>query len=156
MLKDKIRGSLMAGAAGDALGYVVEFWSHKSILREYGAGGITKFVLDKGCYLEEGTGKAIISDDTQMTLFTANGLLNAVKNGETIKYAIASAYVEWLYTQGYKKKKGKNRCWLSNIEQMHNTRAPGNTCLSSLAAIVNGRDTVNSRYTRLPHWLPSR
>mgnify|MGYP003289466987 CR=1 FL=1 len=144
MLKDKIRGSLMAGAAGDALGYVVEFSNRKSILKKYGAGGITKFALDKGSYLEEGTGKANISDDTQMTLFTANGLLNAVKNGETIKYAIASAYVEWLYTQGYKKKKGKNKCWLSNIERMHNTRAPGNTCLTALAAIVNGRDTVNS------------
>ena len=77
MLKDKVRGSLMAGAAGDALGYKVEFWSRKAILKQYGERGIVKFELDKGCYLEEGTGKALISDDTQMTLFTAEGMLAA-------------------------------------------------------------------------------
>ena len=34
---DKIRGSLMAGAAGDALGYAVEFISRSAILKRYGA-----------------------------------------------------------------------------------------------------------------------
>ena len=35
-LKDKIRGCLMAGAAGDALGYEVEFMSRRSILSRFG------------------------------------------------------------------------------------------------------------------------
>ena len=36
-VRDRIRGSLMAGAAGDALGYTVEFISRSSILSRYGA-----------------------------------------------------------------------------------------------------------------------
>ena len=35
--EDRIRGSLMAGAAGDALGYTVEFMSRSGILSRYGA-----------------------------------------------------------------------------------------------------------------------
>ena len=63
-LKDKIRGSLIAGAAGDALGYEVEFMSSRAILSRFGEHSITKFALDND-------GKVLISDDTQMTLFTA-------------------------------------------------------------------------------------
>ena len=72
-IQDRIRGSLVGGAIGDALGYPVEFMSRKSILRHFGEKGITRFELDK-------SGKALVSDDTQMTLFTANGLLNWWEN----------------------------------------------------------------------------
>ena len=91
-LKDKIRGCLMAGAAGDALGYEVEFMSRRSILSRFGENGITKFALDSN-------GKALISDDTQMTLFTANGLLNASHLSVQPQFAVARAYVDWYYTQ---------------------------------------------------------
>ena len=64
----------MAGAAGDALGYEVEFMSRRAILSRFGENGITKFAID-------GNGKALISDDTQMTLFTANGLLMGLTRG---------------------------------------------------------------------------
>ena len=70
-LNDKTRGCLMAGAAGDALGYEVEFMSRSEILSRFDEQGITKFALDRN-------GKALISDDTQMTLFTANGLLTSI------------------------------------------------------------------------------
>ena len=69
--KDRIRGSLMAGAAGDALGYTVEFMTRRSILAQYGSKGITKFDLASD-------GKALVSDDTQRTLFTACGMLMGV------------------------------------------------------------------------------
>ena len=36
MTNDKIRGCLMAGAAGDALGYTVEFISRRAILSHFG------------------------------------------------------------------------------------------------------------------------
>ena len=68
LVKDSIIGCLMAGAAGDALGYPVEFMSRKEILSRYGEKGITEIELTP----EEIT---LVSDDTQMTLFTANGLL---------------------------------------------------------------------------------
>ena len=64
---DLVRGSLIGGAAGDALGYAVEFNSYRSIVSKYGTRGITEYELTNGV--------AEISDDTQMTLFTANGML---------------------------------------------------------------------------------
>ena len=65
--QDRFRGCLVGGAAGDALGYAVEFTRERGIFKKYGKSGITEYSLTKG--------KALISDDTQMTLFTANGLL---------------------------------------------------------------------------------
>jgi ADP-ribosylglycohydrolase len=47
MLKDKVRGCLMAGAAGDALGYEVEFINRRTILSRFGERGITTFELDR-------------------------------------------------------------------------------------------------------------
>ena len=51
----------------------------------------------------EQVGKAVLSDDTQMTLFTANGLLNAKRKGISLKYGICRAYIEWNLTQIGKK-----------------------------------------------------
>lgn len=67
ILTDKIRGCLVGGAIGDSLGYSVEFMTYPSIIRQYGSDGITSFTLKDNL--------ALFSDDTQMTLFTANGLL---------------------------------------------------------------------------------
>ena len=73
-LQDRIRGSLIGGAIGDALGYPVEFiYSFGEIQKRYGERGITRLDtrqhwLDK----TEQVGKAVVSDHTQMTLFTAN------------------------------------------------------------------------------------
>ena len=64
---DKFKGCLLGGAAGDALGYAVEFLDEPGIVKKYGKNGITSYDLSDG--------KALISDDTQMTLFTANGML---------------------------------------------------------------------------------
>ena len=66
--RDKIRGCLIGGAAGDALGYAVEFKGEQEIFSRYGKQGITEYELEDG--------KAEISDDTPMTLFTATGLLS--------------------------------------------------------------------------------
>ncbi|WP_455624482.1 ADP-ribosylglycohydrolase family protein [Parabacteroides sp.] len=69
-LKDRIRGSLIGGAMGVALGYPVEFISSFSgIQKRYGVKGITRLETEQWC-LEDpyAIGKAVISDDTQMTL----------------------------------------------------------------------------------------
>ena len=63
-----IRGCLLGGAVGDALGYAVEFLQEETIFEKYGDGGIREY--DTGI-----KDVAMISDDTQMTLFTAAGLL---------------------------------------------------------------------------------
>ena len=132
---DLVRGSLVGGAAGDALGYAVEFNHYSEIIAKYGLSGITEYDLVNGV--------AEISDDTQMTLFTANGLLNAPKLGIEPKFAICRAYLEWHETQ-MGQHKGKAECWIRDVPELNCRRAPGNTCISSLSDIKKGRDPLNN------------
>ena len=124
---NKFRGCLIGGAVGDALGYAVEFKDAESIFEEYGPDGITEYDLTNGL--------ALISDDTQMTLFTANGLLLAKTHGTT-SYTdhIALCYKDWLKTQGTEDYgfDAPEHAWLNNIPAMNHPRAPGHTCLNYL------------------------
>ena len=96
--KDRALGCLVGGAVGDALGYAVEFESWPAIRTMYGPKGITRYSLSP-------SGKALISDDTQMSLFTANGILVGMTRGSTrgvmgrIDYYCHFSYVDWLHTQ---------------------------------------------------------
>lgn len=145
-LQDRIRGSLIGGAIGDALGYPVEFiHSFGEIHKRYGERGITR--LDTRQHWLDDTeqvGKAVVSDDTQMTLFTANGLLNAKKQGISPKYGLCRAYIEWYLTQIGKKSPKYRDCWLSDVSELNHRRAPGNTCMSSLDDIYRGKDPMNN------------
>ena len=145
-LQDRIRGSLIGGAIGDALGYPVEFiYSFEGIQARYGERGITRldtkqFWLDD----EQRNGKAVVSDDTQMTLFTANGLLNAKRQKIGMKYGICLAYIEWYLTQIGKKSGKYKDCWISRVPELNHRRAPGNTCMTSLSDIYRGKDPINN------------
>lgn len=145
-LQDRIRGSLIGGAIGDALGYPVEFiYSFEGIQARYGERGITR--LDtKQHWLDETeqVGKAVLSDDTQMTLFTANGLLNAKRKGISLKYGICRAYIEWYLTQVGRWSNKYKDCWIARVPELNKRRAPGNTCMSSLNAIYSGREPMNN------------
>ena len=68
-VENRFRGCLFGGAVGDALGADVEFMSTGEIRARYGPDGVTDYT----------TADAIgrITDDTQMTLFTAEGLIRA-------------------------------------------------------------------------------
>lgn len=138
---DKYRGCLIGGAAGDALGYAVEFLDRSTILNRYGEKGITEYDLMNGV--------ARISDDTQMTLFTANGLLLGTTRGKMRGIMgpytgyIACCYKDWFRTQyeNYPLDEKYKYSWLANIPELFSARAPGNTCLT---AIKNGADgTIN-------------
>ena len=145
VINDRIRGSLIGGAIGDALGYPVEFLSWSNIQNKYGTTGITRF--DTTQWWSEDTnnnGVAIVSDDTQMTLFTANGILNSIKNEASVLPSICEAYIEWLLTQIRKNKNGFNQCWIRELPQLNNLRAPGNTCINSLMDIMNGHEPYNN------------
>ena len=146
-VKDCIRGCLLAGAAGDALGYTVEFMSRKNILARYGNNGITKFDLTP-------EGKALVSDDTQMTLFTANGMLMGVTRGymrgiggQPEKY-LDGAYLDWYYTQTNKKKEMLTHdfhyTWLRDLPALAHRRAPGNTCLAACESLLNDQKVENN------------
>ena len=133
---DRFRGCLIGGAAGDALGYEVEFKNEKQIFSRYGERGITEYVLHDG--------EALISDDTQMTLFTAEGLFLAAERGCVNDYreSIRQSYDVWLRTQiGYFPLPGNvyGSC-LAKIAGLFSTRAPGNTCMMALEK--GGQGTV--------------
>ncbi len=131
-LKDRIRGCLVGGAAGDALGYAVEFQKENAIFSYYGKSGITEYELSAR------THKAVISDDTQMTLFTADGLLAEDPSGELTDsaYSVEEAYFDWYLTQNFSfdevKSTGLDRSRLLKVPELFALRAPGNTCLSGL------------------------
>ena len=129
---DAVYGCLLGGAYGDALGYPVEFLQLKQIIDKYGKDGITELVLKNGV--------AEISDDTQMTLYTANGILNyetqsKIGNGSvTLSGCVFKAYEEWYNTQIDSINNQPNKtCWIYNVNELHSRRAPGNTCLSAIA-----------------------
>ena len=130
---DKYRGCLLGGAAGDALGYPVEFDSRSEMLTHYGPGGITDYTLQDGV--------ARISDDTQLTLFTANALLSAATRkkigapGGTIQAAAAACYQDWLRTQKetYPLRDQHAISWLVHVPALFHRRAPGGTCLDAIA-----------------------
>lgn len=79
-----------------------------------------------------------------MTLYTANGLLNAKKKNIAPKYGIALAYIEWYLIQAGKKPGKYKDCWLSSIPELNKRRAPGNTCLTALDAIYRGKEPLNN------------
>ena len=147
MYLDKTRGSLIGGAVGDALGYAIEFWHESEIFAYYGSEGIQDYELDRR------TGKALISDDTQMTLFTANGILVGDTQlsmrgiGGKPSIYVPMSYQDWLRTQemsfeeSRKARENGTRCesWLSDVPELYDLRAPGNTCLSALTQQKNGR-----------------
>lgn len=131
-IADKSIGSLIGGAIGDALGYPVEFiGSMESIVSRYGEGGIRTYELAYpgfGNDLEV----ALISDDTQMTLYTAEGLLEAAKSHRDVIEAIKEAYLEWFSHQEGEEISIEYHSKLGEIEELNKLRAPGITCLTAM------------------------
>lgn len=114
---DQLAGCLLGGALGDALGYPVEFEKVSQMSQDHDFDKIV--------------GKLIVSDDTQMTLFTANALL---LDGN-LRINTWNCYQDWLETQF---KQGKSELshrpisWLMEYPEMYASREPGRTCLMTL------------------------
>ncbi|TMR23633.1 ADP-ribosylglycohydrolase family protein [Nonomuraea turkmeniaca] len=138
--QDRVRGCLLGGGVGDALGAPIEFASLREIRKHHGPDGISGYVADW-------RGKTgLITDDTQMTLFTVEGLIRADHaggssaagpGGAPVVEAVRQAYQRWLDTQrhhdapppaGLPHRTG----WLREEDWLYSRRAPGNTCLSGL------------------------
>ncbi len=129
--RNRIAACLYGGALGDALGYEIEFNPWSSIQMLYGENGIDAPVMHDG--------KARVSDDTQMTLFTAEGMgfrmFHKDKLGKSarVEHYVYHAYLCWLKTQGIRANTPLESCSeLLKNPDMHCRRAPGNTCLSAL------------------------
>lgn len=124
----KVRGCLLAGACGDALGYPVEFLSGAAIRQRFGAEGVREMELTGGV--------ARISDDTQMTLFTAEGMLTALSHDGDPTDCVYQAYLGWLHTQypSFQPGRFSGESRLLTCDVLYWRRAPGNTCLSALTS----------------------
>jgi ADP-ribosylglycohydrolase len=124
----------LGGAVGDALGAPVGFLSIQQIRDQYGPAGITDYDVVYGP-------RGAITDDTQMTLFTAEGVLRAhtrvTHKGICNPVAVIHhAYIRWLRTQGEQSQSEFSQeamdGWLIGVQGLYNRRAPGVTCLSAL------------------------
>lgn len=139
-------GCLLGGAVGDALGAPVEFMTMEEIRRRYGPAGITGFV-------EFWSGQGAFTDDTQMTLFTVEGLVLAAPRTksagqaalETRAESVHRALLRWLLTQGEEANWGRARVTAEMLKSegrlisekgLWARRSPGMTCL---AALQSGR-----------------
>lgn len=94
----RVLGFLLAGAVGDALGAPIEFLSIAQIRARYGPDGLRDYAP-----LPSGLGE--VTDDTQMTLFTLEGLIKAHLRARTsgveaaVPAFLTNAYLRWLDTQ---------------------------------------------------------
>ena len=110
MAAGSIEAILFGLALGDALGYPVEFLKCETIRQKFGAGGI-----------QNPPNPALYSDDTQMTLALAEGLLDAGINAsvDSLMQAVGKRFIEWL-------------------DSPDNNRAPGRTCITGVERFQSG------------------
>lgn len=133
---DRSLGCLVGGALGDALGYPVEFLDSLQILDLVGPRPPESLAY---------RGPALVSDDTQMTLFSAEGLLRAQSAGvshgtpEWLTYLLG-AYQRWYSTQALRPETPRpNAGPLLSDARLYARRAPGNTCLAALGQSFSRR-----------------
>jgi ADP-ribosyl-[dinitrogen reductase] hydrolase len=120
-------GCLIGGAVGDALGAPVEFDSLASIRAQAGADRLMTWP----------SGAGAVTDDTQMTLFTLEGLIRAsvvARSGQPAEPvpALYRAYLRWLATQDRPGSAEVDQGGLVRQAELDHQRAPGMTCLSAL------------------------
>ncbi|MGW4365187.1 ADP-ribosylglycohydrolase family protein [Nocardia takedensis] len=121
---DRVRGCLLGGAIGDALGWPIEFENLGAIRHRHGPDGVTGFLSGYGPPQQ-------ITDDTQMTLFTAEGLLRGAP-GADLGPVLREAYLRWLRTQDAPGPEGRPDGWLLSHRFLYAMRAPGQACMSGL------------------------
>ncbi|WP_434451729.1 ADP-ribosylglycohydrolase family protein [Lentzea sp. E54] len=130
----KLRGCLIAGAIGDALGANTENLPMEVVYERCGPDGVTDLPED-----------AAITDDTQMTLFTFEAMIRAhvserTKGDANFDNVVQHAYQRWLHTQktpwtkarGILSTSDEPDGWLVTHEDLFRMRAPGLTCTSAL------------------------
>lgn len=136
----QVFGSLLGGAVGDALGGPVEFMRMDQIQKVFGPAGVTGYPTRSGH-------SAAFTDDTQMTLWTAEGLMRARQrqrksSGEDWDpvRAVNGSYLRWFLTQkagvpsvgSASEGEPLHSGWLIDEPGLWARIAPGNTCLSAM------------------------
>ncbi|WP_017598918.1 ADP-ribosylglycohydrolase family protein [Nocardiopsis lucentensis] len=129
---DRITGCLMGGAIGDALGAPVEGTTLDRIREEHGPDGLAE-------YASGPVGTGAITDDTQLTMLTAQALVQASVRarekgiGGATTGVLQSTYLTWLQGQGEEiPRQDVISGWLGADPAMTERRGPGRTVISAL------------------------
>jgi ADP-ribosylglycohydrolase len=127
---DRILGCLLGGAFGDALGAPIEFWGSERVGRDCVRGSFTEQFLPT----HYGDDLGLVTDDTQMTLFTLDALLRW-RDDPTLDLVqeLHSWYLHWWDTQRLASPPD-GATGLASQQWLYARRAPGTTCSSALAA----------------------
>lgn len=131
------KACLKGGAIGDALGWPVEFRRLSDIKREFGKEGIQDLFIPSSNKVAE------ITDDTQMTMFTADGLIKSARKLLNLDkmpdmQTVWNSYKLWINTQSIVPRIQKGKGWIPEIKELYAMRAPGTTCTSSLRSDIGG------------------
>jgi len=102
---------MLASAAGDALGAPVEFLDLAMIVERFGGTGIRDLAPAYGRL-------GAVTDDTQMAIATARGLIDARSGRADEADAVLERYFAWLDSQA----------------DPAQVRGPGNTCIAGIEA----------------------
>ncbi|MEO8538746.1 MAG: ADP-ribosylglycohydrolase family protein [bacterium] len=119
-LAERVAGSTLGAAIGDALGHPTEFSSYEQLSDRYGAGGVKTFEL---WWDRDGKRFAPYTDDTQMAEIVFRALVDfgtAESSFEAAMAAMATGFASWRdHPQG-------------------GHRAPGNSCMAGAASLARG------------------
>ncbi|MEU4683523.1 ADP-ribosylglycohydrolase family protein [Streptomyces xinghaiensis] len=130
--RSRVRGCLLGGAIGDALGAGVAGDSLPDIRTAHGRQGLTDLVPVYGR-------RGAVTDETQMTLFTVDGLIRAQVRRDTGAWHpptdLHRAYRRWAATQrewGPDERRTEDG-WLAREEWLYTRRDPDRASLLGLA-----------------------
>ncbi len=137
--KDNFRACLIGGAIGDAVGRPIERVRIGEIKNRYGEDGIQDMatVGMKGRF----------TDDTQMTIFTADGLIkSALKTGDTEEApdykTVYESYKDWYKTQTEGRKNEpeimQDRGWIGKLDELYYPNGAGRTTLGAMESGIMG------------------
>ena len=134
LFQSRVRGCILGGAIGDALGAPVEFMPLSLIDEIAGMAPVFDYLPT-----QYGPDLGLITDDTQMTLWTVEGLIRgSVHKGgmlgdDKFPMSVQQSYLRWLATQVDGNVDGIAKDgWLYQEPWLHARRAPGNTCMAGL------------------------
>ena len=114
------KNAFAALAVGDAIGYRFEF--------------VDPPVTKVRQYIQSQS-EIFISDDTQMALFGLEGITLALGKDKPLLWGVKEGYKDWYDTQVLRAPR-KPRTKLGEEAKMYARRAPGMTCMASMAQVM--------------------
>jgi ADP-ribosylglycohydrolase len=148
---EHIAGCLLGGAVGDALGAGIRHFSLAQIEAQFGPAGVVDYVPIAGT-------RGTLSWYSQMSLFTAEGLIRAKRRGDAkgicdVVGVVLHAYYRWLATQGETPPSPvpvptEADGWLVSLAPLHTCRGPSQTVLAALRSGRRGTLTQQINHSK--------